>query len=386
MARLAERRTLPIQCHTAAPFAEPPTLAMRRVPLLLFLLLSLVTMPLFSETLKSDERVQFVRGLAHVTTDGVVEAEVTAWVHEHEQRPGAKTLFAKLTGIDLASLTADEAARFEQRTQLFRYDAERGKRLRLLFAGDQSRILPVTDSDGISRDRVRFGPVDQLSLQHAADAPPLLRFRVALEQDDPRLFEGELVLVPPQGLSIVSDIDDTIKRSQVRDRNELIRNTFVREFKPVPGMADWYQAHAAANDSTRFHYLSSSPHQLWPALDAFLQDSHFPIGSVHLRQIKLLDELLGNGDSSRQHKLGSLHQLLQQFSQRQFVLVGDSGEADPEIYAEIARAYPAQVVGIYIRDVTGEAADTPRYQQTFAGLTQPWQIFSDPADLPIPKR
>lgn len=357
---------------------------MRRT--LLLLLASLTAMPLFSETIKPDEQVQFVRGLAYFTDENVVEAEITAWVHEHEQRPGAKALFAKLTGIDQASLSAEEAERYEQRTQLFRYDSERGKRLRLLLADQQSRVLPVTDGDGISRDRVRFGPVDQLPLTHSDGAPPMLRFQVALEQDDPRQFTGELVLMPPRGLSIVSDIDDTIKSSQVRDRAELVRNTFLREFKPVPGMAAWYQAHADAAESTRFHYLSSSPHQLWPALDAFLRASAFPIGSVHLRHIKLFDELFGNGDSSRRHKLGTLHQLLQQFPQRQFILVGDSGEADPEIYAEIARAYPSQVTAIFIRDVTGEAADAPRYQQTFAGVDARWQIFTNPAELALPNQ
>lgn len=357
---------------------------MRHAPLLPVLLLSFFSMPLFSATIKPDERVQFIRGLAQVTDEGVVEADVTAWVHEHEQRPGAKALFAKLTGIDLASLNADEAARFEQRTQLFRYDAERGKRLRILLTDQQSRVLPITDSDGMSRDRVRFGPIDQLPLLQSEGMPPRLRFRVALEQDDPRQFDGELVLVPPRGLSIVSDIDDTIKRSQVRDRSELIRNTFIREFKPVPGMADWYQAHAAAAASTRFHYLSSSPLQLWPVLDAFLHDSQFPIGSVHLRQIKLLDELLGNGDSSRRHKLAILHQLLQQFPQRQFLLVGDSGEADPEIYAEIARAYPEQVIAVYLRDVSGEAADALRYQNAFAGIRTRWQIFTATSELAAP--
>ncbi len=151
-------------------------------------------------------------------------------------------------------------------------------------------------------------------------------------------------------------------------------------------MAAWYQVQAAAVDSTRFHYLSSSPHQLYPALDAFLQASEFPIGSVHLRHIKLREELFGNGDSSRRHKLSTLHQLLQQFPQRQFVLVGDSGEADPEIYAEIAQQFPSQVVGIFIRDVSGESAASERYQQTFADTDVPWQIFSDPAELPRPQR
>lgn len=351
-------------------------------PLLALSLLTLIAMPVFSETIKPDEHVQFVRGLAYFTEEGVVEADIAAWVYEHERRPGARTLFAKLTGLERDSFSPSEAENFERRSQLFRFDSERGKRLRLQLSAGNHVTLPVTDADGMARSRVRLGCVEQLDLQHATGQAPLLRFQAALAEGDSRVFAGELVLMPAQGLSVISDIDDTIKHSQVRDRAELIRNTFVRDFKAVPGMAALYQHYAAQADSTRFHYLSSSPHQLYPVLDAFLLEQHFPLGSVHLRHIDVSDELFGDGDSSRQHKLGTLRQLLEQFPQREFLLIGDSGEADPEIYAEIARRYPEQVVGIYIRNVSDEDAQAARYGSTFAGLPAAlWQVFSVPDEL-----
>jgi phosphatidate phosphatase APP1 len=76
-------------------------------------------------------------------------------------------------------------------------------------------------------------------------------------------FRGEALIVPPQGVSIISDIDDTIKRTQVRDRREMLLNTFARRFEAAPGMAAYYRALAQAPD-TRFHYLSASPIQLYP--------------------------------------------------------------------------------------------------------------------------
>ncbi|GMU42899.1 MAG: hypothetical protein AMXMBFR25_08850 [Lysobacterales bacterium] len=77
------------------------------------------------------------------------------------------------------------------------------------------------------------------------------------------------------------------------------------------------------------------------------------------------------------------------FPRRRFLLVGDSDEADPEIYAEIARAHPTQVVGIRIRDVSGEGADAPRYAQSFAGLPATlWQVFAAAPEMraavPVP--
>ncbi len=61
---------------------------------------------------------------------------------------------------------------------------------------------------------------------------------------------------------------------------------------------------------------------------------------------------------------------------RRVILIGDSGEHDPEIYAEIARQYPQQVIRILIRDVTEEGELATRYQKTFKGLPKSlWTVF-----------
>ena len=53
--------------------------------------------------------------------------------------------------------------------------------------------------------------------------------------------------------------------------------------------------------------------------------------------------------------------MLAKFPERNFILIGDSGEADPEIYGDIARRHPGRVRAILIRNVTAERADAPRY-------------------------
>src|SRR3990167_4822382 len=100
-------------------------------------LFALISLPAFGNGIKPDEQVQFVRGFAYFNAEGVVEAQLSAWVHEHEQRSGAKAAFAKLAGLDLDGASAAERANFDYRSQLFRYDSERGKRLQLkLSAGN----------------------------------------------------------------------------------------------------------------------------------------------------------------------------------------------------------------------------------------------------------
>lgn len=75
--------------------------------------------------------------------------------------------------------------------------------------------------------------------------------------------------------------------------------------------------------------------------------------------------------------------MLNDFPRRCFVLVGDSAEQDPEIYGELARANPERIAAIFIRDVTGEPVDAPRYAQALRGLPAGRStLFTDPDGLP----
>jgi phosphatidate phosphatase APP1 len=51
------------------------------------------------------------------------------------------------------------------------------------------------------------------------------------------------------------------------------------------------------------------------------------------------------------HKLDKIGLILSYYPDMQFVLIGDSGEQDPEIYAEVVRRHPTSVRMIYIRNV-----------------------------------
>lgn len=337
----------------------------------------------FASGLKSDERVIFYPTSAHLTANGKIEAHISAWVHESESRPGAKEALALWLDVDLASLTEAEKINFETRTQLFRFDSERRKQIKIKFGAADTYKLPPTNAHGFTYKTIR---ISAEKIGEINNAIRWLPFTAILPENDKRVFSGEVMLVPAQGLSVVSDIDDTIKDSQVLDTHELLLNTFVRPSKAAPGMREFYQALAGAHQGIAFHYVSGSPHQLYPVLDNFLREQGFPKGSMHLRQVKITEELFRKGSSSERHKHAAIRALLKQYPQRQFLLIGDSGEADPEIYADIARDYPEQVRAIYVRDVTGETASAPRYQKTFHQLPASlWQIFVQTAALfPLP--
>lgn len=193
---------------------------------------------------------------------------------------------------------------------------------------------------------------------------------------------------------MISDIDDTIKDSNVLKQRELLLNTFLHVFKPVAGMAEQYQSWKSSHPNISFHYVSSSPRQLYSALNDFLREQQFPLGALHLRDIRVSDELFGT-ETSENHKLTAIGKLFLAFPGRRYVLMGDSGEADPEIYGDIARRFPRQIIAIYIRDVTSDvdatAAHSPegvltqedgRYQRAFHSLDNAlWQVFKNPDSI-----
>jgi phosphatidate phosphatase APP1 len=104
---------------------------------------------------------------------------------------------------------------------------------------------------------------------------------------------------------------------------------------------------------------------------------------MHLKRFRLKDaSLAALFEDPVRYKLAIIEPLLQAFPRRSFVLVGDSGEKDPEVYGIVARRYPIQVQQIYIRDMTGEPADHSRYQAAFRGFPAArWRLFRDPSQL-----
>ena len=164
-----------------------------------------------------------------------------------------------------------------------------------------------------------------------------------------------------------------------------MRNTFLLPFRMVRGMAEvyttWQKEHGAA-----FHYLSESPVEFQAPLKAFLAEAGYPRGTLDFREIDWSGSrwkgLMQMMDAPPKFKVDQLKILIDALPQRDYVLVGDSSQHDPEVYAEIARAYPKQVKRILIRDVTCEGPDAPRYQECFKGLPRElWQIFREPAEI-----
>ena len=160
-----------------------------------------------------------------------------------------------------------------------------------------------------------------------------------------------------------------------------LANTFLREFLPVPGMARLYQKWASAGAA--FHYLSSSPWQLYPSLLEFIDRQGFPSGSFHLNTFRVKDKSFFNlFQSSQITKPPRIEAILNRYPLRSFILIGDSGEKDPEIYGVIARRYPRQIEHMYIRNVQPDQVQKQRFVRAFNTLPRnQWTLFTDAGEI-----
>jgi hypothetical protein len=330
---------------------------------------------------KSDETVTFFSSAAWPSRakPGAWDLEIHGVIFEETKRPLIAAGLVMALGLKPKDLTEAERDVLKKRIALFLVDNERGKSLPVRV-GNDLHLLSPTGPNG------HFSNTVTLSGETVASATKQGQISVhaVTRPGDARLFTGTAhVLADDPEPLVISDVDDTIKITSVRNREEAKRNTFCRPFEPVEGMAAVYESWAEMGAG--FSYVTGSPWQLYRPLEAFRETYGFPAGSWQMKHFRLADPetiraFLGPQNN---YKLQSIEPLLERWTRRRVVLVGDSGEQDPEIYASLARKHPQRVARIFIRDVSGDARDSERYRKAFEGIDPLiWQIFRDASELP----
>jgi len=290
-----------------------------------------------------------------------------------------KPMFAVLRRVLRMDRTAEEYFRIRMRQ--FLMFGLRGRSITVRVGG-QDHVVGDSDYMGLFRGEVTIANSELGDL--LANDPCGTKwcpFQATLPATDDRVISGRLQLIEPQGVSIISDVDDTIKHSNVPNRRDLFRNTFTRTFVPIAGMPELYRSCARAGAA--FHFVSGSPWQLYEPLSEFMNDEGYPAGSFHLKRFRIRDSARKIRMSPQKaHKRAAIEPILADFPRRKFVLIGDSGEQDPEIYASLLRETPDQILGVYIRAVRGETRESPRLQATFAGINpDKWTLYREPEEI-----
>ena len=241
---------------------------------------------------------------------------------------------------------------------LKRYSGDQisGARIKIHLGNQQKQQL--TEENGIFRAKMQLTELNGERKTKWIPYQAELLDQIGPETNNFRV-SGE-ILIPGNDASfgVISDIDDTIMIShstQTLRKLRLMLTHNSRTRKPFPGVEAFYRAlHKGADEKCNnpFFYLSSSEWNLYDLIDDFCSYNQLPKGVYLLREINPgLLNLWKQGGGNHEHKFDKIIKLFKTYPRLSFVLVGDNGQHDPEIYARVARIFPQRVKAIYIRTV-----------------------------------
>ena len=235
----------------------------------------------------------------------------------------------------------------------------------LLKLPDGRKIETRTDNQG-------YYLVDQTvdNLLEMVDENGVLKYGISFVEQSPRRkiqnnnnFEGEII-IPSQTakFGVISDIDDTIIHTGLTSHFKwrVVKNIiFKRAEKRIPleGAADFYtklQKGKSGEECNPIFYVSHGPWNLYRYIELFLKANHFPKGPILLRDFvnpltKRFPPVAAEAEKPVKQK--EILNILKTYPELPFILIGDSGEHDPDIYIEIAEAHPERILAIYMRSV-----------------------------------
>lgn len=199
------------------------------------------------------------------------------------------------------------------------------------------------------------------------------------------------VVDPTATFGVISDVDDTVMVTALPRPLLAAWNTFVLDEharRPVPGMAVLYDRITRANPNSPVIYLSTGAWNVAPTLTRFLRRNLYPRGAM------LLTDWGPTHDrwfrSGAEHKRANLCRLAAEFPQVKWLLVGDDGQHDEEIYGDFVASNPENVAAVAIRQLsTGEAVLAGGRSKTAERERQssvPWRYAPDGARLAIELR
>lgn len=227
-------------------------------------------------------------------------------------------------------------------------------RVEISFRGQEHVV--VTDKDGLFEAEINLEAPAKQGWQKVT-------YQVLdeiVERQEPLENEGEVFINDQKNqFAIVSDVDDTILISHATQALKKLRLILTKNSKtrlPFVGVASFYKALQTGNPSDNCNpifYVSSSEWNLYDFLEDFCDVRNIPKGPFLLQELKTsLWKLMKSGGGTHSHKKDKVLHLMEVYPDQKFILIGDSGQRDAELYQSIAEQYPDRILSIYIRDVS----------------------------------
>ncbi len=128
--------------------------------------------------------------------------------------------------------------------------------------------------------------------------------------------------------------------------------------KPFLGVGELYESFVKGSDGNQqnpLYFVSSSMWNLYDLLTDFFEIRNLPKAPLMLRDLGIDENMFLKGDHS--HKEEKVKRILSYYPNLKFILIGDSGQHDAEIYYKMLQEFPNRIKAVYIRDVSGNARD-----------------------------
>ena len=244
--------------------------------------------------------------------------------------------------------------------------------LRKPIVGASVRVRYKDTDTLVSSDRHGFFRVDMALGKMPSD---VCWHQVQLSLDNPvddrATTIGEFYTPPPDArYGVISDIDDTVVYTGVANTFMMMWRLFAQgaESRVVfPGVPALYQAFHEGREggaSNPLFYVSRGPWSIYDVLVEVFHRNRIPGGPILILREWGMKRGSVLPRRARDHKLDAIRHILAIYPDMQFVLVGDSGQHDPETYHRVLRENPGRILSIYIRDVS----NTPERTQAIVAL------------------
>ena len=218
------------------------------------------------------------------------------------------------------------------------------------FCGAEERV--TTDRDGYFR--VHLQP------RHAPSSE-VLWHTVELSLEQPQAVQAQAqVFIPPERCRyvVISDIDDTVMETGVANKLKMLWRLFVEDAASraaFPGVGALYRAlylGRSGDEANPMLYVSRAPWGIYEVLDAFFAQHDIPAGPILFLREWGISWKSPLPRKAEDHKRELIRNMLALYHELPFVLIGDSGQRDPEVYRQIVDENPGRVLAVYIRNVS----------------------------------
>jgi phosphatidate phosphatase APP1 len=249
----------------------------------------------------------------------------------------------------------DDDAELRAIVRRIRRRAVRGARLKARFYGAETEV--ETDRDGYFRvELAPSAPVRRDTLWH----------RLELRLVSPAEIETSAeVYIPPERsrIVVVSDIDDTVMHTGVANKAAMLWRLFVQDAESrtvFPGVSHLYRAlHAGASgdEGNAMLYVSRAPWGVYEMLEEFFRRHDIPVGPIMFLREWGISWKHPLPRRAEDHKEVLIEAMMGLYDKMPFVLIGDSGQHDPEVYRRVVERFGERVRAVYIREVTARGPD-----------------------------